>query len=437
MPNGVVILKTIIRPSDALEQFLSQLDQPLSTPQQQHVLRIVEGVIVGSGRKTLSQLYAQWVDAPDASAVADFFRVSPWSESTLNQTLGKMSLADVIERVKREGRSPVVYVSIDDSTSTKDKDTHALEGVDWQHNHTASGRGSAKYNKGMVHVSCRVEIGTYSIPFTYRIYLREKTVRQLNRKRSPEERLRFKTKYQLTREMLKELKPLLPKAWRVYVLFDSWYASSKLIKFVRRQGRRWFSLGAIKPNRILDGKSLTQWNKDLKHKHYDSVELKTATGSKKTYLTRTIRGRLNDVGFDVCVVISKRHPRDSHPKYYLCTDTEVSAAKILKRYSKRWSIETDYWYLKQCLGLAEFRVQNHEAIHKWYSLVHLALHFLYDQLRRSKESDDPFTSIAQVIEHHRQHQAQAVLMAACEQAIADGHTDGVVKRFILPTRIAA
>ena len=94
-------------------------------------------------------------------------------------------------------------------------------------------------------------IGSYSVPFTYRIYLREKTVRQLNRERSPQERLPFKTKYQLTREMLKQLKPLLPKEWRVYVLFDSWYASAKLIKFVRRQGKRWFSLGAIKSNRIL------------------------------------------------------------------------------------------------------------------------------------------------------------------------------------------
>ncbi|KAI9129718.1 hypothetical protein [Acaryochloris sp. CCMEE 5410] len=58
-----------------------------------------------------------------------------------------------------------------------------------------------------------------------------------------------------------------------------------------------------------DGKRLSQWNKDLKHKHYDSVELKTVTGSKHTYLTRSITGRLNEVPFDVCVVISKRHPR--------------------------------------------------------------------------------------------------------------------------------
>ncbi len=136
----------------------------------------------------------------------------------------------------------------------------------------------------------------------------------MNRERSKEDRLRFKTKYQLTREMLKELKPLLPKDWKVYVLFDSWYASAKLIKFIRRQGRRWFSLGAIKSNRILDGKSLTQWNKDLKHKHYDSVELKTATDSKKTYLTRTITGRLNDVPFDVCVVHIKAEPPGFSPE---------------------------------------------------------------------------------------------------------------------------
>jgi hypothetical protein len=38
------------------------------------------GLIVGEGRKTLSALYRQWVDAPDVSAVADFFRASPWSE---------------------------------------------------------------------------------------------------------------------------------------------------------------------------------------------------------------------------------------------------------------------------------------------------------------------------------------------------------------------
>ena len=71
-------------------------------------------------------------------------------------------------------------------------------------------------------------------------------------------------------------------------------------------------------------------------------------------------------------------------------------------------------------------------------LVHFALHFLYYQLRRSKESDLPFTSIAQVIEQGPSTSCPSVKpIAACEHPIADGNTDGVVNRFILPTRIAA
>ncbi|WP_262562809.1 hypothetical protein [Acaryochloris sp. CCMEE 5410] len=91
MPKGVVILKSIIHPDQALKQYLSHLSIPLSKPQQQHVLRIVEGLIVGNGRKTLSHLYAQWVDAPDASAVADFLRVSTWSEQSLDKRLGEIT----------------------------------------------------------------------------------------------------------------------------------------------------------------------------------------------------------------------------------------------------------------------------------------------------------------------------------------------------------
>ncbi|NEP53674.1 MAG: transposase [Moorea sp. SIO3C2] len=438
-PNGVVMLRTIIRPSDELANFVAQLEQPFNQAQKAHILRIVEGLIVGRGRKTLSQLYAEWVDAPDASAVADCLRQSPWDDAPLNKVLAKQSLKTLIEQeTDVHGCVPTVYASLDDSTTSKDKDTTALEGVDWHHDHNAKGKkGGAKYKKGMVHVSCHVQIGTHRIPYTYRIYLRRKTLKRLNQERPKGDRIRFKTKNQLAKEILTALKADLPKGVTVYVLFDSWYASAKLIKFIRRQRKRWFALGAIKSNRSLNGKKLSQWNKDLKHTHYDSVELTSATGQKTTYLTRTLSGRLKDVGFDVCVVISKRHPRDSHPKYYVCTDTSLSAAKILKRYSKRWAIETEYWLLKQCLGLGDFRVQRYEAIHKWYSVVYLSLHFLHYQLMVSQHRANPFHSIAQVIEHHRAQHAQALLLAACDQAIAEGNTDGVIERFVVPTQMAA
>ena len=46
-------------------------------------------------------------------------------------------------------------------------------------------------------------------------------------------------------------------------------------------------------------------------------------------------------------------------------------------------------------------------------------------------------TIAQVIEHHRAQHAQALLLEACDQAIAEGNTDGVIERFVVPTQMAA
>ena len=429
------MIKLIIHPTTLLLNFVLSLQLSLSQPQQRHVERLVEALIVGHGRKTLAQLYRHWVDAPDESAVSDFLRVSPWSANEMNISVSTFGLKDLLRRGALEQMTPVAYVSLDDSLTNKDQDTHALEGVAIHHDHNASRKGTATYCKGMVHVSCRVQVGQYSYPFTWRLYLRAKTVRRLNRDRFPSKRLSFKSKYRLAREMLSELKALMPDSYQVYVLFDSWYASAKLLKFIARQG--WFSLCAIKSNRTLNGLKLSIWNQRLKHTHYIPIEVSAATGKRTTFLTRRVRGKLNHVPFEVCVIISKRHPRDPRPKYYLSTDTSLSPAQILKRYLNRWPIEQDYWYLKECLGLGDFRVQSYEAIHKWYSLVHLTLTFLYWLRYHMHEPGQPIPSIAQVIEHHRHTHAREVLMAACQQAIDDGCMETVVERFTTTTQVAA
>ena len=429
------MIKLIIHPTTLLLNFVLSLHLSLSQPQQRHVERLVEALIVSYGRKTLAQLYRHWVDAPDDSAVSDFLRVSPWSANEMNASVSAFALKDMLQRAALETVSPVVYVSIDDSLTHKDQATHALEGVDVHHNHNASRQGTASYCKGMIHVSCRVQVGRYSYPFAWRLYLRAKTVRRLNRDRFQAKRLRFKSKYRLAREMLNDLNVLMPDGYQVYVLFDSWYASAKLLKFIARQG--WFSLCAIKSNRTLNGLKLSVWNQRLKHMHYTRVEVSAATGKRTTFLTRRVRGKLNHVPFEVCVIISKRHPRDPRPKYYLSTDISLSASQILKRYLNRWPIEQDYWFLKECLGLGDFRVQSYEAIHKWYSIVHLTLTFLYWQRYHPRERGQPIPSISQVIQQYRQTHAREVLFSACQQAIDDGDIDAVVERFTTTTQAAA
>ena len=79
-------------------------------------------------------------------------------------------------------------------------------------------------------------MGLLGFTFDTQLYLREKTIRKLNRHRQPGKRLSFRSKYRIARAMLVEMAALLPKELRVYVTFDSWYASAKLIQFCRRQG---------------------------------------------------------------------------------------------------------------------------------------------------------------------------------------------------------
>jgi transposase len=109
----------------------------------------------------------------------------------------------------------------------------------------------------------------------------------------------------------------------------------------------------------------------------------------------------------------------------------------LNWYQKRWSIEVDYWYLKQRLGLGDFRLHNYEAIHKWYTVVYLALTFLQWRLYQARSQGQPLSCVADVIQRHRTEHAQNVLIAACREAIATGNVESVVERFINPSQVAA
>src|SRR5207245_257230 len=70
-----------------------------------------------------------------------------------------------------------------------------------------------------------------------------------------------------------------------------------------------------------------------------------ATYRTKDYYVRELTGRIKRVGGRVRVIISRRHPRDKHPKYFLSTDVTLRAEEILNWYSQRWPQEVDFWYL--------------------------------------------------------------------------------------------
>ena len=73
------MLTRIVQPAPALETYLESLHLNLSQPQAEHLLNLVDGLLVCDERKTLAALQRQFLDTSDPANWADFLRISPWS----------------------------------------------------------------------------------------------------------------------------------------------------------------------------------------------------------------------------------------------------------------------------------------------------------------------------------------------------------------------
>lgn len=425
------MLKQIVQHSTKLVEFIVLLQLSLSKPQTRHVLWLADAVIVcETPHKTLTALYEAILGATDASNAADSLRISPWTAAEVRESLRQLTIFDLLQFAEMMG-GDTLFVSLDDSLTEKDKATRHLEPVAPQYDHTKSTPSKQVYTNGTVHVEVRLQIGQRAYVYDWGLYLREKTVRKLNRQRVKEQRLHFRSKYRIVRAILVDLKQRLPAGFPVYVLFDSWYASNKLLTFCRRQG--WHVICAIKSNRTLDGVKLSQWNQRLKHQPYIRVN-PTATDpethrSKRPYLVRALKGKLKNVPFEVCVLISKRHRGDKRPKYFLCTDLSLSPQQILTFYQKRWPVEVDNFYVKQLLGLGDFRIQSVEAVEKWFAIVFLAYTYLQWRFNHAPPQQK-LKTVADVIRLHRQEHLHGLLRAVCEAAIQWQDVERVWQHFL-------
>jgi hypothetical protein len=281
-----------------------------------------------------------------------------------------------------------------------------------------------------VYVELHIQIGPFGFLFDTRLYLREKTVRQLNRQRSGDQRLHYRGKYALAREMLVELAELLPKGYPVYVLFDSWYASAKLIKFCRRQG--WHVICAVKANRRLNHKRMDHHNQSLRNRRYQRVTLKALDPSRpsRTHCVRAVHGHLKEVADEVCGIISKRHPGDRYPKFFVCTDLTLSVQQALQYYQRRWPVEVDNLYLKEALGLGDFRLQSFEATQKWFAVVVLAMNYLQYQAAEAHLQEQPVCSLAEIVRQHRLAHWRKFLRKALTQLLDSGDIEATIERLL-------
>jgi hypothetical protein len=421
-------MKAIVHRCTAVVTFVALLGLTLSAPQRQHVERFADLLVLAPRRKTLAQLALLEIDPVDASNLADFFRISPWGPDDLRLPLIHFILAYLKGHVP--DTSLPIFLTIDDSLAQKDKGTTKLQSVDWLFDHNRHQTVRAGN-----HVVLRIHWGDFHFPLSWRLYLRESTVRRLNKDRSKNNKLRYHSKLELTQQMLQEVLPLLPKGCSVYVLFDSWYTSAKLVSWARQQG--WHVIAGVKSNRNVSGRKLTRWHTELKGRPYEKVSLGLANGQKRAYWVRSIKGRIKGVPGEVRVLISQKAPGAKAPRYFLCTDLTLSAQAILERYQLRWGQEVDYWHVKLQLGLGDFRVRSYEAIAKWYAIVYLVLTYLYWQRYEYQKAQGGITTLSEVMTRIRQQHQREVLRTACEEVARGIPVEQVLERFLGPQEAQA
>ncbi len=400
--------------------------QTFFCPQRRHIINVADALLVCQEHKTLAALQRQFVEAVDVSNWADCFRISPWSATTLRNGLGAFLIRQAVIVAESSSGPVPILVSIDDSVGEKDKATRHIEPVGWHYDHLESTKNNPRYKNGLAYLACTVRVGKIEFTFDLQIYLRQRTVRRINRRRPKDQHIHFISKTHLAHRILTRLQPLLPKGWPVYVLFDAWYTSARLLKFIRRQD--WHVICAVKSNRKLNQKRIDQQACTLKHQRYMTVRTTAADGKRTTYWVRSLQGRLEDVPFDVCVWVSRRHPREKSPAYFLSTDLTLEVQQGFQWYTQRWSCEVANFYLKTRLGLTDFRVQSYEAVDKWVAVVQLS--WAYLQWRLAQERSTLLKTPADLIRRHQDEHARVWLIGACQLALEEGNVEPVLQRFL-------
>ena len=418
------MLKTIVEVSAELDNFIEKLQLPLSKPQKQHVAQVADALISTEGDKNLSALYRSIVGNPCPKSAADTFREAPWTADDIRVPMRAHLVGLLFKMAEEMGLEKRVFLSLDDSSTDKDKHSKRLEMVDWMIDLARSFPRKPVFTKGTVYVLLRITIGPLSFSIDVAPYLRAKTIRRLNRKRSKGERLTFRSKIQISLDMLEALAPFIPPGYKVTLLCDSWYAAASILKWCRAQD--WHVICRLKSNRSLNGTQVKTHNQQLKHRRYDYVRVSAVDEERpKTYLVRSLVGKLSSLPDNVRVFISKRHNRDNRPRYFLSTDLSLSAHRALNDYHTRWSCEVVNWYFVERLGWADCRLWQVESAEKFLMVLWLALAFL-EFLQVTQHLSK---SLADIIRFHRQAHAERLLTQACQLAIQTRRLDKVLARF--------
>jgi hypothetical protein len=184
-----------------------------------------------------------------------------------------------------------------DETEINKSFSKKIHGLEWLYSHL-----ERKYIYGYQLVVICWSNGSIKLPIAWKFYKKNN-----------------KTKTELAIDLLSYVLAIIPNPR--YILFDSFYASEKILKFINSRNLKFYT--QIKKNRLLDNRQ---------------IQLYSPNRDKWTRVGR-LKGNL-------FVKVVK-----NHRKYYITNDIERCRSFILRTYVARWFIEEVFRFCKSMLNM--------------------------------------------------------------------------------------
>jgi hypothetical protein len=249
-----------------------------------------------------------------------------------------------------------------------------VEGAAIHHNPTP-GPADQKYLYGHIWVTLSLALrhplwGAMALPLRAMLYVRQKTIPLIPRKRG----WRFRTKLELAARLLEWLAPLVKKAGKtLWVVVDGGYTKEPFLKPALATGatiigrlrkdaalrdlprplRRGQRRGPGRPPTY--GKNRISLAKRAGHRQgWQTIEC-TAYGKTTTKTYKTFLATYEPVGGVIRVVLVKEE-HDWFP--FFATDPNATVAEIIESFADRATIEQDFHDVKEVWGTGQQQVRN-------------------------------------------------------------------------------
>lgn len=333
--------------SQWLAQYLLELsDGVLSAPQQRHLRHCLLALIVLTTRRTLTNQVQLFGYQRDESCLKRFLTHAPWSAAALLRR-HQQRLLSLLE--KQPADEPVELI-IDDTATVKSG--RRMEGLS---RHYCDGKVRWGHCKVTLFVCC----GDLKVPWDFRLYMTQATC-------TAEEQV-FASKLALAQEMLDSFTP--PAGRAVRVLFDSFYMSKDMVKYVCVT-RQWELLARIESNRHVTYRGRSQAVRALASSRRKSAWEPLVLPTHE-YLGCQLKVKLwHGVPGTLTMTCDPDQPGQVH--YLISSRRDLPAGTVLRLYQHRWYIETYHRDVKQLLGLAHYQLRSRLGLQRYWLLVDLA-----------------------------------------------------------------